>query len=104
MMKNLKNPHPGEILNEEFLIPMSLSFTDLASAIGVPSNHVRDIINCMENITADMDLRLAKFFGLSEGYWLALQNGYDLLEIRRKRDNIIEQIEPFSDAINNSVS
>jgi antitoxin HigA-1 len=84
MMGQLRNPHPGEILKEEFLNEIDLSQNRLAHAIGVPGNRIHAIVNGTRDITPDTDLRLCKFFGLSEGYFLRLQNAYDTLEAKRR--------------------
>ncbi len=94
MTKYLKNPHPGEILQEEFLEPLDLSQNALAQAIGVPANRINEIIRGRRGITADTDLRLARFFKLSEGYWLRLQNTYDMMEARREVGKDIGKIKP----------
>ncbi len=94
MTKYLKNPHPGEILQEEFLEPLGLSQNALAQAIGVPANRINEIIRGRRGITADTDLRLARFFKLSEGYWLRLQNTYDMMEARREVGKDIGKIKP----------
>lgn len=91
----LKNPHPGEILQEEFLEPLDLSQNQLAQAIGVPANRINEIIRGRRGITADTDLRLARFFKLSEGYWLRLQNAFDMMEARRAVGKSISKIRPF---------
>ena len=91
----LKNPHPGEILQEEFLEPLDLSQNALAQSIGVPANRINEIIRGRRGITADTDLRLARFFGLSEGYWLRLQNAYDMMEARRDIGAAISKIKPY---------
>src|SRR5580658_5554606 len=83
-MTQLRNPHPGKILKEEFLKEIGMSQNRLARAIGVPSNRIHAIVNGTRDITADTDLRLCKFFGLSEGYFLRLQNAYDTLEAKRR--------------------
>jgi len=72
-MGQLRNPHPGEILKEEFLNEIGVSQNQLAKAIGVPGNRVHAIVKGTRDITADTDLRLCKFFGLTEGYFLRLQ-------------------------------
>lgn len=90
----LNNPHPGEILQEEFLEPLGLSQNALAQAISVPANRINEIIRGRRGITADTDLRLARFFKLSEGYWLRLQNTYDMMEARREVGRDISQIVP----------
>lgn len=95
MTKYLKNPHPGEILQEEFLEPLNLSQNALAQAIGVPANRINEIIRGRRGITADTDLRLARFFKLSEGYWLRLQNTYDMMEARREVGKSISEIKPY---------
>ena len=84
----LHNPHPGEILLEEFLKPMGLSQNGLARAIGVPPRRINEIVHWLRGITADTDLRLARFFGLSEGFFMVLQNEYDLM--RRRREIAVE--------------
>jgi antitoxin HigA-1 len=68
----LANPHPGEILMEEFLKPMELSQTALARAIPVPPRRINEIVLGKRAITADTDLRLARYFGMSEGFFLGL--------------------------------
>ena len=95
MTQLLKNSHPGKILAEEFLEPLKLSQNALAQAIGVPANRINEIIRGRRGITADTDLRLARFFKLSEGYWLHLQNAYDMMEARRERGRSIGRITPF---------
>jgi addiction module HigA family antidote len=96
MAKHLKNPHPGEILQEEFLVPLGLSQNALAKAIGVPANRINEIIRARRGISADTDLRLARFFRLSEGYWLRLQNSYDMMEARREDGKKIGRIRPYA--------
>lgn len=83
-MAKLPNIHPGEILYEDFMQPMGLSKNALAKQMGVPATRIGDITLGRRAITADTDLRLAKVFGTSEGYWLRLQNAYDLEEARRQ--------------------
>ncbi|WP_394426324.1 HigA family addiction module antitoxin [Vreelandella stevensii] len=82
-MAKLPNIHPGEILYEDFMQPMAMSKNALAKQMGVPATRIGDITLGRRAITADTDLRLAKVFGTSEGYWLRLQNAYDLEEARR---------------------
>jgi addiction module HigA family antidote len=91
----LKNPHPGEILKEEFLAQIAISQNQLADAIGVPRNRIHAIVNGTRDISADTDLRLSKFFGLSEGYWLRLQNAFDTLEAKRKIAPLVARIKPW---------
>lgn len=77
-MKKLSNIHPGEVLLEEFLKPMAISQNALARALEVPPRRVNEIVPGKRSITADTALRLAAFFGTTEGFWLGLQPDYDL--------------------------
>src|SRR6266550_5481358 len=95
VMAQLRNPHPGEILKQEFLNEIGLSQNQLAQAIGVPGNRIHAIVNGLRDISADSDLRLCRFFGLSEGYFLRLQNAYDTLEAKRRIADRLARIEPF---------
>ncbi|OLO08358.1 addiction module antidote protein, HigA family [Salinicola sp. MH3R3-1] len=81
--ERLPNIHPGEILLEEFIEPMGLTKNALATSIGVPATRIGEITRGTRSITADTDLRLSIYFGTSQGYWLRLQNAYDLEEARR---------------------
>ncbi|HEU5017913.1 MAG TPA: HigA family addiction module antitoxin [Pseudolabrys sp.] len=90
----LPNPHPGEILLEEFLRPMSLSQTALARAIGVAPRRINEIVLGKRAITADTDLRLARYFGLSEGFFLRLQATHDLMARRRQLGDKLAAIKP----------
>ena len=78
MGKKIQPIHPGEILLEEFLKPMSLSQYRLAKDIGVPARRINEIVHGQRAITADTALRLSRFFGTSERFWLNLQVRYDL--------------------------
>lgn len=95
MTDKLKNPHPGEILKIEFLDEIGMSQNALAKAIGVPSNRIHAIVNSTRDITADTDLRLCKYFGLSEGFFLRLQNLYDTMEAKRKIATKVARIQPY---------
>ena len=90
----LPNPHPGEILLEEFLSPMSLSQTALARAIGVPPRRINEIVLGKRAIAADTDLRLARYFRMSEGFFLGLQTDYELMQRRRKIGDKLKAIRP----------
>ncbi|HET7413099.1 MAG TPA: HigA family addiction module antitoxin [Pararhizobium sp.] len=90
----LPNPHPGEILLEEFLRPMEISQNALARAIHVPPRRINEIVLCQRAVTADTDLRLARYFGMSEGYFLGLQADYDLMERRRQIAADLTAIKP----------
>ncbi|MBJ3785914.1 HigA family addiction module antitoxin [Devosia sediminis] len=92
----LPNPHPGEILLEEFLKPMSLSQNALARGIHVPPRRINEIVLGLRGVTADTDLRLARYFGLSEGFFLTLQAEFDLMQKRREIGADLDRIEPRS--------
>ena len=83
-MKQLDNIHPGEILLEEFLLPSELSQNRLAREITVPPRRINEIVLGKRGITADTAIRLARYFGTSEKFWMGLQADYDLEEARRK--------------------
>ena len=90
----LPNPHPGEILLEEFLKPMELSQTALARAIGVPPRRINEIVLGKRAITADTDLRLTRYFAMSEGFFLGLQTDYELMRRRRQIGDQLKTIRP----------
>jgi addiction module HigA family antidote len=78
MKKTLHPVHPGEVLSEEFLKPMSMSQNRLALNIGVPARRINEIVLGKRSVSADTALRLARFFGVSAEFWLGLQAQYDL--------------------------
>jgi antitoxin HigA-1 len=90
----LPNPHPGETLLKEFLKPMGLSQTALATAIKVPPRRINEIVLGKRAVTADTDLRLARYFGLSEGFFLGLQTDYELMSRRRQIGDQLKAIRP----------
>ena len=90
----LPNPHPGEILQLEFMTPLGLSQNALARAIHVPPRRINELVHARRAVTADTDLRLARYFGLSEGFFLGLQADHDLMQQRRKIADEIATIEP----------
>lgn len=94
MQEFIEIPHIGQVLQEEFLEPLALSQNALALAIAVPSNRINAIIRGQRSITADTDLRLTKYFGLSKGYFLHLQNNFELLKAEQKTD--LSNIVPFN--------
>lgn len=94
MTELLPNPHPGEILLEEFLKPMELSQNALARAVHVPPRRINEIVLGKRAMTADTDLRLARYFGMSEGFFLGLQMDYDLMERHREIEGDLNTIEP----------
>lgn len=85
---------PGEILLEEFILPAGLSQTALAHSIGVPPRRINEIVLGKRAITADTDLRLARYWGMSEGFFLRLQTSYDLRVQRAKMGDALEMITP----------
>lgn len=91
----LHNPKVGEILKEEFIEEIGISQNALAKAIGVPSNRIHAIVNGTRRVTADTDLRLCRFFSLSEGYFLRLQTAYEIMEAKRKLSNELITIQPY---------
>jgi addiction module HigA family antidote len=95
-MNKLKPITPGEILLAEFLKPMGLSKYRLAKEIGVPAQRIGDIVAGKRTITADTDLRLCKFFGLSNGYWLRAQAAYDTEVAERKLGPELAKIKPWA--------
>src|SRR6266704_21647 len=88
------NPTPGEILLEEFLKPVGLSQTALARAIGVSPRRINEIVLGKRAVTADTDLRLARYWGISDGFWLGLQADHDLMQRRRQLGADLEKIAP----------
>lgn len=95
MVTRIHNPHPGEILKHEFLEEIGMSQNALAKEISVPPNRIHAIINGNRGITADTDLRLCKFFSLSDGYFLRIQNDYEIMETKRNILNNINSITPY---------
>ncbi len=96
-MKKLDPITPGEILLEEFLRPMGLSQYRLAKEIGVPAQRISEIISGKRGVTADTDLRLCRFFGLSNGYWLRAQAAYDTEVAERNIGPLLKKIKPWSE-------
>jgi len=94
----IPNPTPGEILLHEFLEPMKLSQNGLARAIGVPPRRINEIVLGKRAITADTDLRLARYFGLSDGFWLGIQADYELMARRRRIGDELKRIAPRANA------
>lgn len=91
---DVHNPHAGEILLSEFLEPLALSQNALARAIGVPPRRINEIVLGKRAVTADTDLRLARYFRISEGFFLRLQTSYDLLERKRALGDALDGITP----------
>jgi antitoxin HigA-1 len=96
IMRKLKPITPGELLLEEFLRPMGISRYRLAKEIGVPAQRIGDIVAGKRSITADTDLRLCRFFGLSNGYWLRAQAAYDTEVAERALGAKLRKIKPWA--------
>jgi addiction module HigA family antidote len=94
-MKKLKNIHPGEILQEEFLLPLGLSAYKLSKDVGIPQTRVSEIIKGNRRITADTALRLARYFGNSAKFWLGLQDDFDIEEEQALKSKELELIEHY---------
>ena len=97
---NKMNPiHPGEILLEEFLIPMNLSQNKIATDLGVPPRRINEIVHGKRRITADTALRLAHYFRMSPQFWLGLQMDYDLdVEEDRLSDRLADEVKTYKAA------
>ena len=94
-MTKLQPVSPGELLQEEFLTPMGLTKYRIAKEIGVPAQRLGEIVAGRRSITADTDLRLCRFFGLSDGYWLRAQAAYDTEITAEKLADALANIKPW---------
>lgn len=95
-MAKLKNIHPGEVLSEEFLIPLGISAYRLSKDIGIPQTRLSEILKCRRRITADTALRLSRYFGNSPQFWLGLQNDFDLEEESQHLKSELKSIKKYS--------
>ena len=93
-MRTIAPVSPGEMLEEEFLKPLGLTKYRLAKDIGVPPQRIGDIVAGKRSITADTDLRLCKYFGLSDGWWLRDQASYDTAVAKSNLADVLKRIEP----------
>ena len=91
-MYKLRNIHPGEVLQEEFLIPMKVSAYRLSLDIGIPQTRISEIIKGNRRITADTAIRFSNYFGNSAKFWLGLQNDFDIEEELSKKKKEFESI------------
>lgn len=98
MTREVKWPHPGEILMEEWLVPMGLSQYALAKAIDVPPRRINEIVKGLRGITADTALRLAAFFGTDAQSWINLQSDYDITVARDTMADVLGRIQRFEPA------
>ncbi|MBV8686428.1 MAG: HigA family addiction module antidote protein [Alphaproteobacteria bacterium] len=90
----LDNVHPGDILREDFLIGSDIPVAEVAQGTGIASARLSAILAGAEPVDADVDLRLARYFRMSEGFFLGLQNDFDLEEVRRGRGSELDRIVP----------
>lgn len=97
-MRSIPYPHPGEILQEEFLTPFGMSQYRLAKSIDVKQTRIGEIIAGRRSVTADTALRLARFFGTSDGFWLNLQMAHDAAKARDALAEVLARIEPYHHA------
>ena len=93
-MKGLKNIHPGEVLMEEFLLPLNITAYRLSKDNDIPQTRISEIVKGNRRITADTALRLSKYFGNSAKFWLGLQDDYDLEEEQTLKQKEFESITP----------
>ena len=96
-MKSLKNVHPGEILQEEFLVPFKISAYRLAKDTFLPQTRISEIVKGRRRITADTALRLSRYFGNSAKFWLGLQDDFDLKEENLRKGKELENIHQITD-------
>lgn len=94
-MRQVPYPHPGEILNEEFLRPLGLRQCRLAKEIGVPPRRINEIVQGKRAVTTDTDLRLCKLFGLPESFWSGLQVDYDREMLKPQLMDVIDAIQTW---------
>ena len=90
----LANPHPGEILMEEFMRPLEISQNALARAIHLPPRRINELVHGKRAVTADTDLRLTRYFGMSRGFFLGLQADHDLMQRQRQIGEELARITP----------
>ncbi|MDH4313117.1 MAG: HigA family addiction module antitoxin [Gammaproteobacteria bacterium] len=94
-MRKVPYPHPGEILLEEFLKPMGITQYRLAKEIGVPQRRIGEIVAGTRGVTVDTSLRLARFFGMSEGFWIGLQMDYEAAAAKDVLSKTLAKITPW---------
>ncbi|HNF32642.1 MAG TPA: HigA family addiction module antitoxin [Bacteroidia bacterium] len=95
-MAKLKNIHPGEVLLEEFLIPMEISAYKLSKDTGIPQTRVSQIIKGNRRVTADTAIRFSRYFGNSAKFWLGLQDDFDIEEELSVKNASLNSITPVS--------
>jgi len=95
-MKKLKNIHPGDVLREEFLLPLNITAYKLCKATNIPQTRISEILKGNRSITADTALRLSKYFGNSPNFWLGLQNDFDIEEELMLKGSDLKLIKRYS--------
>jgi addiction module HigA family antidote len=95
-MKKLKNIHPGEILLEEFLLPLGISAYKLSKDVGIPQTRTSEILKGNRRITADTALRLSRYFGNSAKFWLGIQDDFDIEEEEFQKKSELSSIKQFT--------
>ncbi len=94
-MRKVPYPHPGKILLEEFLKPMGITQYRLAKEIAVPQRRIGEIVAGMRGVSADTGLRLSRFFGMSDGFWIGLQMDYDAAMTKDRLSATLDKIRPW---------
>ena len=95
-MKKLKNIHPGEILLEEFLLPLGISAYKLSKDIGIPQTRTSEILKGNRRVTADTALRLSRYFGNSAKFWLGIQDDFDIEEEEFQKKSELSSIKQYT--------
>ena len=90
----LDNVHPGDVLREDFLIGSEIPIEEVSRGSGIPTARLQALLKARIPVDADIDLRLGRYFGMSEGFFLRLQNSYDLEEVRRRKGADLDRIVP----------
>lgn len=90
----LPNPHPGEVLREDFLVGSEIAVAEVAARAGIERRRLQALCDEQIDVDADLDLRLGRYFGMSEGFFLRLQNSFDLEKVRRSRGAELDRIVP----------
>lgn len=96
-MRKVPYPHPGEILIEEFLKPLGITQYRLAKEIAVPQRRIGEIVAGLRGVTADTGLRLSRFFGVSDGFWIGLQMDFDAAIAKDRLSDTLAKIRPWAD-------
>ena len=102
MTREVKWPHPGEILLHEFLEPMGITQYRLAKEIGVPQRRIGEIVTGQRGVTADTGLRLSRFFGMSDGFWIGLQTDHDAAVAKDALAGTLAAITPWAQSAANT--